>query len=263
METTALITTSWDDGHPNDSRLASLLERHNFKGTFYVPLRNREGRPVMAAYDLCQVSKQHEIGSHTKDHCYLTTVSDAEAWQQISEGKTRLEEILGTEVRGFCYPGGKFKAIHVHQVRMAGFDFARTTENFHSSAGADPMRLPTTIQIYPHSGSVIVRNFLRFGKWRKRYSLSLRALLASSLDRRLLTLAKYIVLHGGLLHLWGHSWELDAFDGWSALEDFFRFAADYFPRENRLTNAETHDLIAASKLVISPKDDSTHRIDPL
>jgi hypothetical protein len=36
----AYITTSWDDGHPSDLRLADLLHKHSLRGTFYVPPEN-------------------------------------------------------------------------------------------------------------------------------------------------------------------------------------------------------------------------------
>ena len=53
MTTPALrFTTSWDDGHPLDLRLAELLATHGFSGTFYVPRGNREGRPVMTTAEL-------------------------------------------------------------------------------------------------------------------------------------------------------------------------------------------------------------------
>jgi hypothetical protein len=32
------ITTSWDDGHPSDLRVAELLIKHGLRGTFYVPM---------------------------------------------------------------------------------------------------------------------------------------------------------------------------------------------------------------------------------
>jgi len=36
------ITTSWDDGHVLDMRLASLLTHYGFKGTFYISPHDRE-----------------------------------------------------------------------------------------------------------------------------------------------------------------------------------------------------------------------------
>ena len=37
-----IVTTSWDDGHPLDFKIASLLEEYNLKGTFYIPKANCE-----------------------------------------------------------------------------------------------------------------------------------------------------------------------------------------------------------------------------
>ncbi|GAB7548894.1 hypothetical protein CS8_085910 [Cupriavidus sp. 8B] len=56
-----------------------------------------------------------------------------------------------------------------------------------------------------------------------------------------------VAMTGGIFHLWGHSWELDSFGGWQVLEDFLRFGADYFPKENRVTNSELFDFYTANK----------------
>ena len=37
-----LVTTSWDDGHILDIKLASLLRLYNLKGTFYIAPYNKE-----------------------------------------------------------------------------------------------------------------------------------------------------------------------------------------------------------------------------
>ena len=79
MKKKAIFTTSWDDGHPLDTRIAELLSRHGFQGTFYVPLSNREGLPVMPPEEMRRLGRGFEIGSHTIDHCYLKTVGAVEA----------------------------------------------------------------------------------------------------------------------------------------------------------------------------------------
>src|SRR5437762_91335 len=107
-----VFTTSWDDGHPLDMRVADLLSRYGFAGTFYQPLSNREGLPVMAPSDVRRLSESFEIGSHTIDHCYLDRVDEAEARRQIAGGKDRIEQILGHQVSGFCYPGGHYTSKH-------------------------------------------------------------------------------------------------------------------------------------------------------
>ena len=31
---------------------------------------------------------------------------------------------------------------------------------------------------------------------------------------------------GGIIHLWGHSWEIEKFDQWKMLERFFKFISN-------------------------------------
>ena len=165
-----LFTCSIDDGHPSDLRMAELLGKHGLKGTFFIPLENREGLPVMSASQIRGIGREFEVGSHTYDHCYLNSVSELEATYQVNEGKKRLQEALGQKVEGFCYPGGKYLQKHVELVRAAGFSYARTTRNFCFDSGEKPFEIPTTIQFYPHSKSVYMRNFLSGGNWLTRLS---------------------------------------------------------------------------------------------
>jgi peptidoglycan/xylan/chitin deacetylase (PgdA/CDA1 family) len=238
MRHRVVFTTSWDDGHPFDLRLADLLSRHGFKGTFYLPLSNREGLPVMPPSDMQRLSERFEIGSHTIDHCYLDAVGESEAYRQITGGKDQLEHILGHSVSGFCYPGGHHTAKLRQLVAHAGFDYARTTASFHRELLADPFTMPTTIQDYPHTSNALLRNFIRRGEWRRRTRLFGLACRHRDLLLRLQGMLDYVCLHGGVFHLWGHSWELEEFDGWRQLESFLLYAGERIPAESRLTNRE-------------------------
>jgi hypothetical protein len=235
-----IFTSSWDDGHPLDMRLAEMLARHGFGATFFVPLSNREGLPVMTGEQLRALQAGgFEIGSHTLDHCYLTTVDDATATFQIVQGKTELEQVLGQAVSGFCYPGGKNHKRHVEMVEKAGFRYARHTINFHADVSPKPFAMPVTLQFYPHRPNVYLRNFIRYGAWPRRVRMlgavmthrNLLSLLCGSLDE--------VCEQSGVFHLWGHSWELDMFGGWAVLENFLRYAAQCIPAENRLSNLYT------------------------
>ncbi len=232
-----LFTSSWDDGHPLDARLAELLQLHGFKATFFVPMSNREGRPVMSGSQMRNLlGKGFEIGSHTLDHCYLTTLDDATAQNQIIQGKRQLEQTLGTQVRGFCYPGGKYADRHIKMVRAAGFEYARTTKNLHTDILQDAYEMPVGFQCYPHSSAVYLRNFVRYGDWRRRTRMLPLALYRGDLLGRLRGALDEACLRGGVFHLWGHSWEFDQFDGWRLLEEFLGYASERIPAEDRLTN---------------------------
>lgn len=246
MTDTALFTTSWDDGHPLDLRLGELLAKHGFRATFYVPLSNSEGQPVMSSQQIRSLGAAFEIGSHTLDHCYLNTVDYDEARRQITEGKSRLEDILGEPVRGFCYPGGAFDRAHRRITVDTGFAYARTTVNFMKTAPDDPFRMPTTIQFYPHSRMVYIRNFLSKGNWPGRSRLFSVALQSSEIMIRLCAMVDHVCASGGVFHLWGHSWELDSFNGWQQLDELLGYLGERIPRQCRLTNDQVIRRIASS-----------------
>jgi peptidoglycan/xylan/chitin deacetylase (PgdA/CDA1 family) len=234
-----LFTSSWDDGHPLDIRVADVLARHGFGATFFVPSSNRELLPVMTAAQLRALQAGgFEIGSHTLNHCYLTTIDDAAARCQIVQGKRELEQALGQPVLGFCYPGGKYNKRHVEMVNTAGFRYARHMSNLYADLKPEPFAMPVTLQFYPHPRSVYLRNFVRHSGWRRRTRMLITALSHDDLLSRLQRALEVACEQNGVFHLWGHSYELNNFNGWAVLDDFLRYAAECIPAENRLANVD-------------------------
>lgn len=223
--------------------MAELLCKHGLSGTFFVPIFNREGPPVLEKDDLREIARSFEIGSHTHDHCYLTTVGKEEAEHQINSGKTELEELIGQRVMGFCYPGGKFTRQHLALVEAAGFLYARTTTNLCFDVGAGRFEMPTTIQFYPHSKTVYIRNFISAGHWNERVDGLLLALGTTDWIERIHALFDHSCRHATAFHIWAHSYEIDRLDAWGELDRFFAYVASKVPRENRLTN---HQLASRS-----------------
>jgi peptidoglycan/xylan/chitin deacetylase (PgdA/CDA1 family) len=232
------FTCSIDDGHPSDIRMADLLLRHGLNGTFYIPIRNREGFPVMSQSKMRDLSDFFEIGSHTYDHCYLTKVSPSLARYQIHEGKQRLEDIIGKSVSGFCYPGGKYHKIHADMVKRAGFEYARTTTNLYFNAGKNPYEMPTTCQFYPHKKSVYVRNFVRSMHWRDRQAGLFSVLQEDNWLKRMYSLFEHAHRDGGIFHLWGHSHNFDDLDLWGELDTFLAHVANNVDSQQCLNNGQ-------------------------
>ena len=106
------LTTSWDDGHPLDFRVADLLERHGLTGTFYIPKICQT--PTMTESQLRELSQRFEIGAHTINHLFLDTIDDEKAGREIADSKTWVEQTTGKPCPLFCPPGGKFQIGRAH-----------------------------------------------------------------------------------------------------------------------------------------------------
>lgn len=209
-----LVTTSWDDGHRLDPRLAALLEKYGVPGTFYIAPRNIEFAPGdhLPAAGIRELAERgFEIGGHTLSHRRLPLITDAEAREEIEAGKAELEDITGTEVASFCYPRGEYRAEHVRQVAEAGFTLARTVRRG-SLATGPLLEMTTTVNAYAHrvdvplvlrlSGGNPVRAARMYLEW----------------DELAIHWFESCRRQGGVYHLWGHSWEVDARGDWARLE---------------------------------------------
>jgi peptidoglycan/xylan/chitin deacetylase (PgdA/CDA1 family) len=232
------VTLSVDDGHPLDLRTAELLARYGLRATFYLPLANREGPPVLAHAQMRALAQDFEIGSHTLSHRFLAGLDERSAWREISDGKRALEDCIGRPVGGFCYPGGRYRPLHVRQVQAAGFHFARTTQNLRMDAGRSPFEMPASAQFYPHPRAVWLRNFLSQRDWTARAPALLAVLREADWRMRLQRLLTLAQARGGLFHLWWHSLDIERIGLWDELGRFLAQLAARVPPACRLANGE-------------------------
>jgi peptidoglycan/xylan/chitin deacetylase (PgdA/CDA1 family) len=214
---TRYITTSWDDGHPSDQRLADLLQKYDLKGTFYIPQIN-PGHRVMRETEIVDLSARFEIGAHTLRHLNLKRLPAHQAAEEIKGSFLWLRNLLSKDPVSFCPPFGKYSERSLALIYAAGFRIVRTTELLspRSSAGV----LPTTVQMYEHRPFTYFKHLLKRRQWRN-FDLWGRAGFAADNERLVRHYLEYIYEHGGCLHLWGHSWELDSHDYWPKLERIF------------------------------------------
>jgi peptidoglycan/xylan/chitin deacetylase (PgdA/CDA1 family) len=234
----AMFTCSTDDGHPSDMKMAELLDTHNLPGTFFIPIKNREGPPVLSDVQIREIGAHFEIGSHTYDHCFLNSVDSEQARFQIEKGKSELEEIIGKQVGGFCYPGGKYQREHIELVKSAGFRYARTTMNLCFGSGRSQFEMPTTCQFYPHDRSVYCRNFIKSGHWPQRYDGLTLALKETDWLKRIYALFDHACEHGTVFHLWCHSIDIDNLNAWDELDQFLSYVASRTAVTGRVDNMQ-------------------------
>lgn len=228
-----IVTTSWDDGHVLDLKLAELLRANNLKGTFYVAPEDHEFTPEnrLTPTQIRKLSKQFEIGAHTITHPRLPQVSDEQARTEITDSKSQLEAIIERPVLSFCYPGGEYRDQHVAAVRDAGYTYARTVDRFAYALGSNALLAPSSIHAYRHWSDLWqIMVFARFNPIQ-----SLNYLL--NWDQLAIAMFNRIHAAGGIFHLWGHSWEIAKNGDWSRLERVLRHIAGHVDVEYR-TNGE-------------------------
>ena len=235
-----VVTTSWDDGHALDLRVAELLRARGLPGTFYITIGAGHANPRLDAHDLrCLDAEGFEIGAHTVSHRVLAGLRGEPLWLEVRQSKQLLEQLLGRAVPMFCYPKGSFDRSTIAAVRKAGYEGARTVEMLSHRLSFSRYRMPTTVQAFPHPPINYLKNL---GKRREflglcRYFAELRRCGNwVSLGKRLFD---QVLREGGIWHLYGHSWELEETGQWGQLAEML----DYVSRRAGVTYATNGQVL--------------------
>ena len=240
MTKRVVVTTSWDDGYQADLRLAELLRSREMGGTFYVPITPYCGRPSLGHAELRMLSAEgFEIGAHGFSHRLLWGLSPEELAKEITPCKPMLEDILGTEIRMFCYPCGRYDSNVVRSLQRAGYWGARTVRMLATGVEFNRFEMPTTVQAIPHPRSNYFKNILRS---RKLESLQAGLTNLTSLGNWLELgkgLFDSVLENGGIWHLYGHSYEIEELGLWKDLEEIL----DYVCKRNEVTYVPNCELI--------------------
>ena len=131
-----LVGLTFDDGYQDFVTYAMpVLQRYGFTATAFV-LAGRLGgddvwnRPaptkaLLTADQVCHAAKSGmEIASHGLYHVALPEADDTRLSAETARSRTILQELIGQQVRGFCYPWGRLDARVVTAVRDAGYEYA-------------------------------------------------------------------------------------------------------------------------------------------
>lgn len=205
------LTFSYDDAVTQDIRLIEIFNKYGLKGTFNLNsgklgmpgMLNRNNVDVthnkIKPEDIKYVYEGHEVAAHTIDHPGLTLLEDNEVVRQVEEDRLKLSELVGYEVVGFAYPGGK-PTLYDERVKgliknNTGCKYARvtaTTGNF--EIPEDLYELKGTI--YHHAN------------WDNLFEIGQRFLDLKPDKPQ-------------LFYIWGHAYEFDIYpERWEIFEEF-------------------------------------------
>jgi peptidoglycan/xylan/chitin deacetylase (PgdA/CDA1 family) len=157
------VTITFDDGYVNVLRHGlDPLAKSGFKATQFLVAgllgkRNEWdialGEAPETMMDAAQVREWlaagHDIGSHTLSHPWLTRLSRAQASEEISASRKKLEDLFGRPIRHFCYPYGDWNEAVRDLVQAAGYTTACTTNPGVNLSGDSPFELKRFTARYP------------------------------------------------------------------------------------------------------------------
>jgi len=249
MSNQAYLTISVDDGHPTDLQSAELLQRVGLKATFYIPARNPE-RELMSLQGIQEVAKHFEVGSHTFNHRPLRNLSDEEARTEINDGKKWLEDLTGGKVAAFCYPRGKFHSGSVKLVGEAGFVGARTCMLNVNSFPQNPFLWGVSTHGYSHPAAIQIRHALLEKNFKGILNFVFTHKLAYDWSEHFRHAVDFVEKHGGVAHLYFHSWEIEEQGQWNNLRQLLENISH---RKGllRLTNGDLFKLWHCRKQMVS------------
>jgi peptidoglycan/xylan/chitin deacetylase (PgdA/CDA1 family) len=81
------------------------------------------------------------FGSHTMNHEILMGVDAAQVRYELGDSKKILEDRLGHEITGFCYPNGDFDGTVMAAVSECGYMYAVSTRGGYNTKATMPMAL--------------------------------------------------------------------------------------------------------------------------
>ncbi len=163
-----MAAITFDDGYLDFYKNAyPLLKQYGYPSTVYVvsnhvgkvnewDSQNETHQKAMMEWDqIIEVSENNvQIGSHTRSHPELTTLSDDMLSEELAGSRIEIEARVNKPVDLFCYPYGDCNDRIKSAVRKAGYCYAVTTQRGHVEKGNDPLvlrRIPIKLIADPFS----------------------------------------------------------------------------------------------------------------
>ena len=125
------VMLTFDDGDLDQYEVAAPeLEKHGFKGTFFimtVAIGRHGKQPYMDKTQIKDLSDRgHTIGAHTWDHHNVKKYQGDDWKIQLEEPKTKLEGIIGKPINYFAYPFGLWNKQALPEIQQRGYAAAFT-----------------------------------------------------------------------------------------------------------------------------------------
>ncbi len=144
--TTGGVTLRFDDGWLSQYQNAlPKLSNSGLKGTFYIVTRQLSDNGFPGYMSQSQIrniyNAGHEIGSHTRTHSDLTSLSFSAQQSEISGSRSDLLSWDVGPIKAFSYPFGAYNSTTMSLVQDAGYSSAAATIDGEVHPTSDPYQL--------------------------------------------------------------------------------------------------------------------------
>ncbi len=136
------VLLTFDDATADHLPVARALATAGRSAIFFVPTGRLGHDGHLSRDDVRTVEELgHRVGSHTVTHRRLDTLARDELRVELVESKAALDELLQAPVTYFAAPGGSWHRKLADELRLAGYEAARTT-TWGLDRGQDRFRVP-------------------------------------------------------------------------------------------------------------------------
>lgn len=230
------VTFSYDDGAPQDQRLAELFNKYNMKSTFNfncdLMREDNFTKEQMHEYFL---SKGHEIAIHGANHRANGNLRPIEGIRDVLDCRLALEAKCDRIIRGMAYPDsgitqmGNFGTYEMVKQYLIELDIA-----YARTLGGDnnTFMLPADFHAWMPTAHHNNPQIMAFIDEFLKLDISTKAYHARRVPR--------------LLYIWGHSFEFDLNDNWEHMEEI----CEKLSNNDEIwyaTNIEIYDYVEAYK----------------
>ncbi len=237
------VTFSYDDGVPQDIRLAQLFDTYGLKGTFNL-ICGSDGHHRFSPEEIQEhfLSRGHEIACHGAAHRANGNIRPIEGIREALDSRLGLEKLCGCIIRGYAYPDtgisqmgslGKYEDIKQYLTEL---DIAYGRSH---AGDNDSFTLPEDFHAWMpsahHNNPDIMGYIDRF--------LAIDTTTNTWHARRT----------PRLLYIWGHSYEFDRDNNWDHMEEVCRRISGS-EEIWYATNIEICDYVTAYKRLIYSAD---------
>ena len=230
------VTFSYDDGVPQDQRLAALFDKYGMKATFNFNCEcNRKFNFTKEQIKELFLSKGHEIAVHGAFHRANGNLRPIEGIRDVLDCRLELEDKCDQIIRGMAYPDtgitqmgnfGNYEQIKNYLTEL-DIAYARTLGGDNNS-----FLVPQDFHAWMPTAHHDNPNIMKYIDEFLNLDISPAAYHAKRIPR--------------LFYIWGHSYEFDRNDNWGHIEAICqKFAGNeelWFA-----TNIEIYDYVQAYK----------------